>query len=288
MEVGGDERALGGRDDAYLVAEVQVEDPNGTAQTRARSSLRRRPSSPSQRMSLSASGSSGTRSCSRRPQRRAARQIRRTSTHQPYWDAPQTPPHTKASDFSENCLSEREHLRETALDHNRALACTRHGQRPWRSDTSPMGDEQVVVVSYDPDWPRQFEAERVLLERVLAPWLQGGIHHIGSTAIAGIAAKPIIDIMAGVRDLEEARAAFDPLHQHSYLPDPHRPRVAHHFAKPSLQRPTHGLHLTQPGSDLWHERLAFRDALRNAPTLAARVRDAEAPARRRAPARGSA
>jgi GrpB-like predicted nucleotidyltransferase (UPF0157 family) len=132
-----------------------------------------------------------------------------------------------------------------------------------------MGDGQVVVVPYDPDWPCHFEAERALLERVLAPWLQGGVHHIGSTAIPGIAAKPIIDIMAGVRDLEESRAAFDPLREQSYLQDPHRPRVAHHFAKPSLQRPTHGLHLTQPGSDLWRERLAFRDALRNAPTLAA-------------------
>jgi GrpB-like predicted nucleotidyltransferase (UPF0157 family) len=131
-----------------------------------------------------------------------------------------------------------------------------------------MEGGQVVVVPYDPDWPRHFEAERALLEHVLAPWLEGGIHHIGSTAIAGLAAKPIIDIMAGVRDLEESRAAFDPLLERSYLHDPHRPRIAHHFAKPSRQRPTHGLHLTQPGSDLWRERLAFRDALRNAPALA--------------------
>jgi GrpB-like predicted nucleotidyltransferase (UPF0157 family) len=136
-------------------------------------------------------------------------------------------------------------------------------------DTWPMTDGQVVVLPYDSDWPRRFEAERTLLERVLAPWLQGGVHHIGSTAIPGIAAKPIIDIMAGVRDLEEARAAFEPLRQQSYLDAPHRPDIAHHFAKPSFQQSSHGLHLTQPGSDLWRERLTFRDALRNAPTLAA-------------------
>ena len=124
-------------------------------------------------------------------------------------------------------------------------------------------------MSCDPGWPLHFEAERALLEPVLAPWLEGGIHHIGSTAIPGIAAKPVIDIMAGVRDLEESRAAFEPLRECSYLRDPHRPRIAHHFAKPSLERPTHGLHLTQPGSDLWCERLAFRDALRNSPALAA-------------------
>jgi GrpB-like predicted nucleotidyltransferase (UPF0157 family) len=102
-----------------------------------------------------------------------------------------------------------------------------------------------------------------LLERVLAPWLEGGIHHVGSTAIPGIAAKPIIDMVAGIRDLEEARAAFEPLSKHSYTYAPHRPHIAHHFSKPSprLSETTHGLHLTQPGSDLWRERLAFRDAL---------------------------
>jgi len=132
-----------------------------------------------------------------------------------------------------------------------------------------MEDGEVVVVPYDPDWPRRFEVERALLERVLAPWLQGGVHHIGSTAIPGIAAKPIIDIMAGVRDLEGSRAAFVPLREQSYHYAPHRPDIAHHFAKPSQQHSTHGLHLTQPESGLWRERLAFRDALRSVPTLAA-------------------
>jgi GrpB-like predicted nucleotidyltransferase (UPF0157 family) len=125
-------------------------------------------------------------------------------------------------------------------------------------------DEPIAVVPYDPEWPPRFEAERVLLERVLAPWLEGGIHHVGSTAIPGSAAKPIIDMMAGVRDLQEARAAFALLGEESYLYAPHRPGIAHHFVKPSLRVPemTHSLHLTEPGSDLWRERLTFRDALR--------------------------
>ena len=109
-----------------------------------------------------------------------------------------------------------------------------------------------------------------MLERVLAPWLKGGIHHIGATSIPGLAANPIIDMMAGVRDFEEARAAFDPLREQSYVYTPHRPGIAHHFSKPSprLSKVTHGLHLTEPGSDLWRERLAFRDALRRDETLA--------------------
>ena len=118
----------------------------------------------------------------------------------------------------------------------------------------------TVVVPYDPDWPRRFEEERALLGRALAPWLEGGIHHIGSTAIPGIAAKPDIDMMAGVR-VEEARAAFEPLFALGYEETPHRPRT-HHFSKPFGGPHTHQLHLTEPGTDLWVERLAFRDALR--------------------------
>ena len=134
-----------------------------------------------------------------------------------------------------------------------------------------MADERVLVIPYDPDWPRRFEAERALLERVLAPWLEGDIHHVGATAVPGLPAKPIIDMMAGVRDLAEARAAFGPLAEHGYVHAPHRPGIAHHFAKPSarLSQARYGLHLTEPGSDLWRERLALRDALRGDAALAA-------------------
>jgi GrpB-like predicted nucleotidyltransferase (UPF0157 family) len=66
-----------------------------------------------------------------------------------------------------------------------------------------VADELITVVPYDPGWPRRFEAERALLKRVLAPWLKGGIHHIGATSIPALAAKPMIDMMAGVRDFEE-------------------------------------------------------------------------------------
>lgn len=132
-------------------------------------------------------------------------------------------------------------------------------------------DGWIAVVPYDPEWARRFEAERELLERVLAPWLEEGIHHVGSTAIPGIAAKPVIDMIAGVRDFEEARAAFEPMREQSYVHTPHRPGIAHHFSKPSPRLPEtrYGLHLTEPGSDIWRERLAFRDALRNNPVLAA-------------------
>lgn len=129
--------------------------------------------------------------------------------------------------------------------------------------------ERIVVVPHDADWARAFETESTRLKRILAPWLEGGIHHIGSTAVPGLSAKPIVDMMAGVHDLAEAREALGPLGEHSYLLDPHRPGIAHHCVKPSrsLSEMTHALHLTEPGSDLWRERLAFRDALRDDPGL---------------------
>jgi len=120
-----------------------------------------------------------------------------------------------------------------------------------------------VVVPYDPEWPARFEQERARLETALAPWLDGGIHHIGSTAVPGLAAKPIIDMLAGVRDLEEAVAAFPPLEALGYTYREHRPEAY------LLFQADRGVHLTEPGSDLWRERLAFRDALRRDPALRA-------------------
>ena len=60
----------------------------------------------------------------------------------------------------------------------------------------------IVIADYDPDWPRRFELER---ERVLAAL--GGhalrIEHIGSTAVPGLAAKPIVDVLVAVRDPDD-------------------------------------------------------------------------------------
>lgn len=112
------------------------------------------------------------------------------------------------------------------------------------------------------DWAAVFAAERGVLERALAPWLSEGVHHIGSTAVPGLRAKPLVDMMAGVRSLEESRAAFPVLESLGYVFRPHRPE-AHLFVKEAFG----GVHLTEPGSDLWRERLAFRDALRESPDL---------------------
>ena len=120
----------------------------------------------------------------------------------------------------------------------------------------------TAVVPYDPAWPRLFAEERARLQAALAPWLVAGVHHIGSTAVPGLAAKPIIDMIAGVLDLEGSRAAFGVLEALGYEYREHRPE-AHLFV-----HARQGVHLTEPGTDLWRERFAFRDALRGEPELA--------------------
>ena len=123
-------------------------------------------------------------------------------------------------------------------------------------------DASVEIAPYDPAWPRRFEEERARLVSVLDPWLAGPIEHIGSTAVAGLAAKPVIDIMAGVATLDASREAIAALEPSGYVYFPYRADAMHWFCKPSPALRTHHLHLVPASSRLWTERLAFRDYLR--------------------------
>ncbi len=127
----------------------------------------------------------------------------------------------------------------------------------------------IELVSSDAAWPAKFEAERSLLEGILSPWLAGRIEHIGSTAVPGLAAKPVIDVMAPVQSLEASRAAIEAATAAGYVYFPYKPDEMHWFCKPSPAHRTHHLHLVPFGSPLWQQRLAFRDALRADPALAA-------------------
>jgi GrpB-like predicted nucleotidyltransferase (UPF0157 family) len=123
-------------------------------------------------------------------------------------------------------------------------------------------DAPIVISDYDSTWPDRFETERQALAVVLEPWLAGSIEHFGSTAVVGLRAKPVIDIMAVVPDLEGSRPAIEALRQLQYCHYPYRPDIMHWFCKPSPGFRTHHLHLVPFGSRLWIERLAFRDYLR--------------------------
>ena len=131
-----------------------------------------------------------------------------------------------------------------------------------------MSEAPVEIVDYDATWPERFLAERRLLETALQPWLTGAIEHVGSTAIAGMPAKPVIDIMAGVADLEVSRPAIETVSKLGYVYFPYRADIMHWFCKPSAAFRTHHLHLVPVGSSRWEECLAFRDAIRKDATLA--------------------
>jgi GrpB-like predicted nucleotidyltransferase (UPF0157 family) len=120
----------------------------------------------------------------------------------------------------------------------------------------------IHVVPYDPSWPARFAEERATLARVLAPWLAGPIEHVGSTAVPGLVAKPVIDIMAAVESLDASRPALAAVPALGYVYFDYRAEIMHWLCKPSDEVRTHHLHLVPHGSALWHERLAFRDRLR--------------------------
>ena len=127
----------------------------------------------------------------------------------------------------------------------------------------------VLLVDYDPAWPAAFESERGRLASVLGEWLTGTIEHIGSTAVPGLRAKPVLDIMAGVESLPASQPAIQAVSRLNYVHFPYRADVMHWFCKPSPAHRTHHLHLVPFGSPLWNERILFREALRRDPALAA-------------------
>jgi GrpB-like predicted nucleotidyltransferase (UPF0157 family) len=123
-------------------------------------------------------------------------------------------------------------------------------------------------VPYDPSWPVRFEKERVAIAEAIGESIVGGIHHVGSTAVPGLEAKPIIDILVRVRSLEGSRACFEPLAQIGYMYAPYLPEEMHWFCKPHPSRRTHHLHLVPVGTQRYTDELAFRDRLRADPQAA--------------------
>jgi GrpB-like predicted nucleotidyltransferase (UPF0157 family) len=134
----------------------------------------------------------------------------------------------------------------------------------------PEAEAPIRLAVYDPRWPQLFDGERKALQAVLEPWLKGPIEHIGSTAVPGLIAKPVIDIMAAVGALEESRGAIAAVRGLGYRYSPYRPDLMHWFCKPGFSFRTHHLHLVPYTSALWTARIVFGDRLRADPGLAAR------------------
>ena len=132
--------------------------------------------------------------------------------------------------------------------------------------------EEVALVPYDPLWPSLFEAERNRLVR-LFPTQFVDIQHFGSTAIPGIPAKPVIDLLAGVESMAVADSLVEPLLNSSYTTSAEFNATLvdrRWFMRWANGRRTHHLHIVVHGGAEWRRRLRFRDMLLNDTELAHR------------------
>lgn len=120
-----------------------------------------------------------------------------------------------------------------------------------------------ALVDYDPDWATAFETERGRLSAAL-PDVAVATEHYGSTAVPGMRAKPILDILVGVSPIAEWRRCHDPLLALGY-DYAENAGVPGHFifgrGRDATER-THLVHLVEHLGQSWTSNLAFRDALR--------------------------
>jgi GrpB-like predicted nucleotidyltransferase (UPF0157 family) len=139
---------------------------------------------------------------------------------------------------------------------------------PGPAQLPPWATAAVRIVPYDPGWPglaARFTAELVT---ALGPSLLCPVEHVGSTSVPGLAAKPVIDLMALVADNEKTAAAAGPalagLGWRHVPPEADARPWRQFFVRASgdgRYRLAH-LHLMSAGAQRWAQQLRFRDALR--------------------------
>ena len=127
----------------------------------------------------------------------------------------------------------------------------------------------IVIAPYDPAWPERFAAEA---ERIYRAFGQRALRteHVGSTAVPGLAAKPVIDIQVSVPSLEPQDFYRGRLADLGYT---HFPLGEFDLVYPFFKRPaewpsSHHVHLCVSGSEQERNHLAFRDYLRRQPVVA--------------------
>jgi len=128
--------------------------------------------------------------------------------------------------------------------------------------------EEVAIVPYDPIWPRLFEEEKRHLLDCLPPELVGRIEHFGSTAVPGLPAKPIVDMLVEVTDLDETREHIVPIlesqgYDYFWRPswgDDVPPFYVWFIKRDRHGNRTHHIHIVENHFEHW-DRLFFRDYL---------------------------
>jgi GrpB-like predicted nucleotidyltransferase (UPF0157 family) len=131
-----------------------------------------------------------------------------------------------------------------------------------------MVQRRVEIVEYDPKWVTLYREERARILAVIGH-LQVAVEHIGSTAVVGLGAKPVIDIMVGVDCLSDAQLCMEPLKSlgYRYHPEIEATMPDRRFfgkGEPPKEQHYH-VHMVEKGSEFWRVHLAFRDYLRSHP-----------------------
>jgi GrpB-like predicted nucleotidyltransferase (UPF0157 family) len=134
-----------------------------------------------------------------------------------------------------------------------------------------MSDEPVTLVDYDPAWRDRFLERAGRLTALLQPWLAAPVEHVGSTAVPGLRAKPVVDILAPVVSLAQAQVAIAALTADGWLFWPDDPNRSYRmwFLRPKPEARTHHLHVIQHDHPTARAELAFRDVLREDPVVRA-------------------
>lgn len=132
--------------------------------------------------------------------------------------------------------------------------------------------DPIRMVAHRAGWAADFERERARIAAALAPWAAGPVEHIGSTAVPGLAAKPIIDMMVSLTDHRHGGAAGEALAGIGWVhaPEPgdaERRKLS--FCRPDPGWRTHHLHVYEAGDPIPHSLIVFRDHLRAHPGDAA-------------------
>jgi len=123
----------------------------------------------------------------------------------------------------------------------------------------------VRVVPYDPAWPTLYTAELTRVEPILrAHGISLAFEHTGSTAVPGLAAKPILDLLAGRRSEQDRGSSIAALEAAGYTYRGEQGIPGRDFFRRGDPRQYH-IHLTEIDSDFWRDHLAFRNYLRANP-----------------------
>jgi GrpB-like predicted nucleotidyltransferase (UPF0157 family) len=128
--------------------------------------------------------------------------------------------------------------------------------------------DPILIAGYDPRWPQEYEAERERIVAALGDAMSGvaAIEHVGSTAVPGCAAKPIIDIMIGVQPLVHGERCIAPLEALAYEYKGEQGIPGRFYFSKGEPR-SHHIHLIEHGSLFWQKHVRFRDLLRARPDI---------------------